>query len=54
MLKINKRTGHDDISYNVVIKSFGELCTLVKHGIFPDSLKIAKVTSVHKSGDSSS
>ena len=31
-----------------------ELCTLVKHGIFPDSLKIAKVTSVHKSGDSSS
>ena len=54
MLKINKPTGHDDISYNVVIKCFGELCTPVKHGIFPDSLKIAKVTSVHKSSDSSS
>ena len=61
-LKINKSTGHDDISYNVVSKCFGELCTPLKHifdlsfenGIFPDSLKIAKVTPVYKSGDSSS
>ena len=61
-LKINKSTGHDDISYNIVSKCFGELCTLLKHifdlsfenGIFPDSLKIAKVTPVYKSGDSSS
>ena len=30
-LKINKSTGHDDISYNVVSKCFGELCTLLKH-----------------------
>ena len=60
--KMNKSTRHDDISYNVVSKCFGELCTLLKHifdlsfenGIFPDSLKIAKVTPVHKSGDSSS
>ena len=60
-LKINKSTGHD-ISYNVVSKCFGELCTPLKHifdlsfenGIFPDSLKIAKVTPVYKSGDSSS
>ena len=62
-LKINKSTGHDDISsYNVVSKCFGELCTPLKdifdlsfeNGIFPDSLKIAKVTPVYKSGDSSS
>ena len=61
-LKINKSTGHDDISYNVVSKCFGELCTPLKHifdlsfenGIFPDSLKIAKVTPVYKSGDNSS
>ena len=61
-LKINKSTGHDDICYNIVSKCFGELCTLLKHifdlsfenGIFPDSLKIAKVTPVYKSGDSSS
>ena len=30
-LKINKSTGHDDISYNVLSKCFGELCTLLKH-----------------------
>ena len=30
-LKINKSTGHDDISYNIVSKCFGELCTLLKH-----------------------
>ena len=61
-LKINKSTGHDYISYNVVSKWFGELCTSLKHifdlsfknGIFPDSLKIAKVTPLHKCGDSSS
>ena len=61
-LKINKSTGHDDISYNVVNRCFGELCTPLKHifdlsfqnGKFPGSLKIAKVTPVHKSGDSSS
>ena len=61
-LKINKSTGHDDISYNVVSKCFGELCTPLKHifdlsfenGIFPDSLQIAKVTPVYKSGDNSS
>ena len=53
-LKISKSTGHDDINYNVVSKCFGELCTPLKHifdlsfkkRIFPDSLKIAKVTTV--------
>ena len=61
-LKISKITGHDDISYNVVSICFGELCIPLKHifnlsfenGIFPDSLKIAKLTSAYKSGDSSS
>ena len=46
----------------VVSKCFGELCTPLKHifdlsferGIFPDSLKIAKITPVYKSGGSSS
>ena len=61
-LKISKSTGHDDISYNVVSKCFGEIYTPLKHifdlsfenGIFPDSLKIVKVTPVYNSGDSSS
>ena len=60
--KINKSTAHDDISYNVVSKCFEELYTPLKHmfnlsfenGIFPDSLKIAKVTPVYKSCVSSS
>ena len=30
-LKINKSTGHDDISYNAVSKCFRELCTPLKH-----------------------
>ena len=30
-LKINKSTGHDDISYNNISKCFGEVCILVKH-----------------------
>ena len=61
-LKINKSTGHDNISYNVVSKCFGDLSTSLKHifdlsfenRIFSDSLKIAKVTPVYKSGDNSS
>ena len=30
-LKIHISTGHDDISYNVVSKCFGELCTPLNH-----------------------
>ena len=60
-LKINKSAGFDDISYNVVKNYFGELSDPLLHifnlsflnGIFPDSLKIAKVTPVYKAGDSS-
>ena len=61
-LKINKSTGKDDISYIVVSKCFGDLGTPLKHifessfenGIFPDSLKIARVTPLYKAGDSCS
>ena len=60
-LKINKSAGFDDINYNVVKNCFGELSDPLLHifnlsflnGIFPDSLKIAKVTPVYKAGDSS-
>ena len=51
-LKINKSPGHDGVSFNVIKKCFGELCEPLKYlfnlsivkGIFPDDLKIAKVT----------
>ena len=60
-LKINKSPGHDGVSFNVIKKCFGELCELLKFlfnlsivkGIFPDDLKIAKVTPIHKAGNSS-
>ena len=60
-LKTNKSTGYDDISYNVVKNCFGELCDPLLHifnlssssGIFPDNLKIGKVTPIYKAGDSS-
>ena len=38
----------------VVSKCVGELCIPLKHGIFPNSLKIAKITPAYKSSDSSS
>ena len=50
-LKINKSAGCDEISLNVIRNCFGELCDPLKYifnlsfkkGIFPDSMKIAKV-----------
>ena len=50
----------DNISYNVVKICFGELCDPLSHifnlwcssGIFPDSLKIGKVTPIYQAGDS--
>ena len=54
-LKINKSPGHDGVSFNVIKKCFGELgvnLSIVK-GIFPDDLKIAKVTPIYKAGNSS-
>ena len=60
-LKINKSPGYDDISFNVVKKCFSSFCELLKYlfnlsiekGIFPDDLKIAKVTPVYKADDKS-
>ena len=59
-LNINKSPGHDGVSFNVIKKCFGELCELLKYlfnflivkGIFPDDLKIAKVTLIYKAGNS--
>ena len=59
--KINKIPGHDVVSFNVIKKCFGELCEHLKYlfnpsivkGIFPDDLKIAKVTPIFKADKSS-
>ena len=59
-LKINKSDGYDETSFNVIKNCFGELCDPLKYmfnlsfekGIFPDRLKIAKVTPVFKGDDS--
>ena len=56
---MNKSTGADEISFNVIKNCFGELSDILRYvfdlslqtGIFPDPLKIAKVTSVFKTGD---
>ena len=60
-LKINKSSGVDDVSFNIIKKCFGVLFELLiylfqlslEKGIFPDDLKIAKVTPVYKTGDNS-
>ena len=59
-LKINKIPGHDGVSFNVN-ECFGVLCEPLKYlfnlsivkGIFPDDLKIAKVTPIYKADNSS-
>ena len=60
-LKQKKRPTHHGINFNVIKKCFGELCEPLKYlfnlsivkGIFPDDLKIAKVTTVYKADNSS-
>ena len=60
-LKTNKSTGYDDIGYNLIKKGFDSLCEPLKYlfnlsvakGVFPDELKIAGVTPIYKSEDSS-
>ena len=50
----------NDLSFNVIKKCFGVIHEPLKYlfnlslekGIFPDNLKIAKVTPIFKSGDS--
>ena len=56
---MSKSTGADEISFNVIQNCFGELSEILRYvfdlslqtGIFPDPLKIAKVTPVFKTGD---
>ena len=60
-LKLNKSPGYDKISFNVVKKCFSELCKPLKHvfnlsietGVFPDKLKIFRLSLVYKAGNSS-
>ena len=57
-LKQNKAAGFDDISSNIIIDAYDSLKNSlfhvfkasIKQGIFPDCLKIAKVTLIFKSG----
>ena len=59
-LKITKSPA-DEIGCNIINKCFSELCKPFKHvfnltietGVFPDKLKIARVSRVYKLGDSS-
>ena len=58
-LKRNKAAGFDDLSSNIIIDAYDSFKNILFHvfkvsiqqGIFPDSLKIAKVTPIFKSGD---
>ena len=60
-LKSNKSSGNDDISYNAIKKCFGGLCEplrylfniSIKKDVFPDDLKIVRVTLIYKGKDSS-
>ena len=53
-LKMNKSTGADEISFNVIENCFGELSDILRYvfdlsletGIFPDPLKIGKVFKI--------
>ena len=57
-LKRNKAAGFDDLSSNIIIDAYDSLKNIlfhifkvsIKQGIFPDRLKIAKVTPIFKSG----
>ena len=59
-LQLNKSPGYDKISFNLVKKCFSELYEPLKHvfnlsiefGVFPDKLKIARVSPVYKASDS--
>ena len=58
-LKRNKAAGFDDLSSNIIIDAYDSLKNILFHvfkvsiqqGVFSDSLKIAKVTLIFKSGD---
>ena len=56
---MNNNTGADEVFFNVIKNCFGELSDILRNvfdlslqtGIFPDPLKIVKVTAVFKTGD---
>ena len=58
-LKTNKSSGYDDINFDAIRNAFGSLIKPLKHvfslsltkGIFPDKLKIARVTPIFKAGE---
>ena len=60
-LNINKSPAHEGVSFNVIKKCFSKLCEPLKYlfnlsivkGIFPDDLKLAKVTLIYKADNSS-
>ena len=61
LIKINKSSGVDDVSFNIIKRCFGVLCEpliylfqlSLEKGVFPDDLKFANVTPIYKAGDSS-
>ena len=60
-LKRNKIPGYHEISFKVIKKCSSKLCEPLKHvfnlsiqtGVFPDKLKINRVSPVYKAGNSS-
>lgn len=58
-LKNSNAAGHDEISNNLLKKCKYEICDIIAHlinlsvknGVFPESLKLAKVFPVYKKGD---
>ena len=54
-LKTNKSPGYDEISANVIKNCIWELIfeKSMEKGLFPDALKIARVTPLFKDGDPS-
>ena len=58
-LKTNKSSGYDDISADVVKRVSDEIFVILKHifnislakGVFPDKLKLARVTPIFKKGN---
>ena len=55
-LKLNKSSRVDDASFNIIKKCLGVYVIYLfqlplEKGVFPDDLKIAKVTLIYKAGD---
>ena len=60
-LKIDKSSGDDEVSFNIIKKCFGVLCEpliylfqlSLEKGVFIDDLKVAEVTPIYKVGNNS-